>query len=124
MKLDVFVQKLKKDIDVPLMSEKLETKILDKLVKRVTPKVEPAFRRCVPECYVDCMQYVLDEEMHVKTRRAQISEILQEKIGTPLAKELSADTNIKFEPSKIENAFMKTLAKKFVEDRWRGGKNV
>lgn len=114
--LEVLVQKVKDDIDVPLMSESLEDKIIDKLVMRIAPKVEPALSRFVPEAYLDCIRYALKEEIPLETRRAQITEILQEKIGIPLAEELNADTDIKFIPSELEGVLMKSVAKKFVEE--------
>lgn len=43
---------MNEDLDIPLLSESREAKIIEKFVDKIMPKVEPSMRAIMPEVYV------------------------------------------------------------------------
>ena len=46
---------MNEDIDIPLLSERREARIIEKFVDRIVPKVEPSLQAIMPDIYVRCV---------------------------------------------------------------------
>lgn len=46
------IRKVNEDLDIPLLSEAREERIIKKFVDRIMPKVEPSMLAIMPEVYV------------------------------------------------------------------------
>ena len=51
----VVIRKVNEDIDIPLLSERREARIIEKFVDRIVPKVEPSLQAIMPDIYVRCV---------------------------------------------------------------------
>lgn len=48
----VVIRKVNADLDIPLLSESRERKLIEKFVDKIMPKVEPSMQAIMPEVYV------------------------------------------------------------------------
>lgn len=48
----VVIRKVNEDINIPILSEKREERLIEKFVDRIIPKVEPSMLAIMPEVYV------------------------------------------------------------------------
>jgi len=119
--LEVLIDDIKKDVQIPLLADRMEDKIVRKMVENIAPKLEPSLRKLFSQEYVDCLKIALDEELSVKERRRSIASMMREKIAGPLAIELSEesdepDSTMRHIPSKVKEPFFKVAANKFVDE--------
>ncbi|CAN0383201.1 unnamed protein product, partial [Ectocarpus fasciculatus] len=78
------VRKVNEDLDIPLLSESRERRLIEKVVDRILPKVEPSMQAIMPDVYVRCIKKALDETESIKNRRKQISTLLRGELSEPL----------------------------------------
>lgn len=112
---EVLVNRVNADVDLPFVSEDFEQRIIDKVVRKVSPLVEPALRNFLPAPYVDCMKIALDENVDIVERRLQIATILRGEIAQPLARELNENCDADLIPERLEGVVFKAIANKFVD---------
>lgn len=48
----VVVRKVNEDLNIPLLSESRERRLIEKVVDRILPKVEPSMQAIMPDVYV------------------------------------------------------------------------
>lgn len=113
---EVLVNRVNADVNLPLMGEDFEEKVIEKIVTKVSPLVEPALRTFLPDPYVDCMKIALQEGIPVAERRLEIAKILRGEIAEPLARELNQNCDAEFVPEKLEGVVFKAISNKFVDE--------
>eukprot|EP00275_Glaucocystis_incrassata_P001707 EC123747.1.p1 GENE.EC123747.1~~EC123747.1.p1 ORF type:complete len:133 (+),score=19.90 EC123747.1:125-523(+) len=96
------VAKLNEEIDIPLMSEGHEGRIIAKLVEKADRKLEPALRACVPEDYVNLIKIFLSDTIPPDDKRVQIAEILQRNLGPPITEYLNQTNDVPMIPEELE----------------------
>lgn len=104
------------EVDLPLLNEDREGRLISQVVDTIAPCVEPSLRAFLPDCYVDCLKIALAERIPMDTRRAQISEILRKEIGAPLAVELNRSIDAALIPERLEGKLLKKVADKIVDE--------
>lgn len=67
------IRKVNEDIDIPLVSESREERIIEKFVDRIMPKVEPSMRAIMPEVYVRWVNVWLSVAVYVSISAHQVS---------------------------------------------------
>ena len=110
----VLVEKVNEDVDIPLLTEGLEERIIDKIVDRVAPKVEPALLSILPTVYVTCIKLALDEAVPLDERKDRISDMLRAELSDPLTKELNERIDMTLVPEKIEGVVLKVVSNKVI----------
>eukprot|EP00904_Undaria_pinnatifida_P010692 jgi/Undpi1/6753/HiC_scaffold_21.g09232.m1 len=114
--IEVVVDKVNEDLDVPWVSERREEAIIKKLVNKLAPKVEPALLAIMPTVYVTCIKLALNERLSLKERRSQISDLLRAELSVPLSRELNERVDCSFMPEKIEGKVLKVVANKVIDE--------
>ncbi|CAN0326475.1 unnamed protein product [Ascophyllum nodosum] len=112
----VAITRLNEEIDIPLLSEKREERMIEKMFDRVMPQVEPSLNRIMPEVWINCIKLALNEHLHIKERRDQISRLVRGELSEPLSREINERVDIKFIPEKIEGKVLKILTNKIIEE--------
>lgn len=114
--IQVVIRKVNEDINLPLISESREERIIAKVVDKIVPKVEPALLAIMPIVYVTCIKLALDETVSLKDRREQITELLRAELSEPLSKELNDRVDIAFVPERWEGGLLKIVTDKIIEE--------
>eukprot|EP00904_Undaria_pinnatifida_P010694 jgi/Undpi1/6755/HiC_scaffold_21.g09234.m1 len=112
----VLVKKVNEDLDIPWVTEGIEERIINKLVDRVAPKVEPSLLAIMPAVYVACIKLALDETVPLQERKDRISELMRAELAGPLARELNLRVDVKLVPEKMEGAVLKVVSKKVIDE--------
>jgi len=102
--LKLVVRKVNAEVNIPLMSEDSEARLIEKMVARINPQIEPALTAIMPAVYVRCLKLALREGMPVEERRRGISELLIGELGGPLARELDARVDSSLLPDSMETS--------------------
>lgn len=113
---EVVKNRINADTDIPFLREETEGKIIDKVIDTLNPKIEPALRAICPKPYVDCLKLALDENIPVQEKRKQISRILRGELEQPLAQHLSGSMDVALIPEDVEEALMRQVAEKVIEE--------
>eukprot|EP00171_Calliarthron_tuberculosum_P012559 IDg12559t1 len=112
----VLINRVNADVDLPLVNEDFEHRVIQKVVTKVAPLVEPALRNFLPTPYVDCMKIALCEEIPIVERRLQIATILRGEIAEPLSRELNERCDASLVPERLEGVLFKAISNKFVDE--------
>lgn len=112
----VVVDKVNDDINLPLVSESREERIIEKLVDKLMPKVEPALHAIMPTVYVTCIKMALDERLSLKERRERISDLLRAELAEPLSRELNERVDCSMVPEGLEGKVLKIVANKVIDE--------
>lgn len=112
----VIVARVNEDVDLPLLSEEREERMIEKIMDKIEPHVEPALGRLMPEVYLTCIKLALNEELHVKERRKLISKLLRGELAGPLSRELNERVDIRFIPERLEGMLLKVVANKVIDE--------
>eukprot|EP00752_Nemacystus_decipiens_P018633 g16707.t1 len=112
----VVIRKVNEDLDIPLLSEGREAKIIGKLVEKIMPKVEPSMQAIMPEVYVRCIKAALDEAHSIKSRRKHISTLLRAELSEPLSRQLNERVDVSIIPEKWEGKALKIVANKVIDE--------
>ena len=107
---------MNEDLDIPWVTEGIEERIINKLVDRVAPKVEPSLLAIMPAVYVACIKLALDETVPLQERKDRISELMRAELAGPLARELNLRVDVKLVPEKMEGAVLKVVSKKVIDE--------
>lgn len=119
----MLIDKVNEDINLPFVSEQREERMIERMVDRIMPQVEPSLNFLLPEVYVRCLKIALDETLHIKKRRENISEILRGELADPLAKALNERVDCSILPEAIEGQVLKIVANKIIDKfvKWTVG---
>ncbi|CAM9670522.1 unnamed protein product [Ascophyllum nodosum] len=120
----VAITRLNEEIDIPLLSEEREERMIEKTFDRVMPQVEPSLNMILPEVWVTCIKLALNEHLTVKERRKEISGLVRGELSEPLSREINERVDVKFIPEKIEGKVLKILTNKIIDEivEWTVGK--
>lgn len=113
---ELIIHKVNSETDLPFVSESTEARLITKVVERLNPLFEPAFRNICPAPYIDCLKIALEEGVSTIDKRAKISSILQEELAEPLAEKLAGSLDINMIPEDVEERFLRVVTKKVVEE--------
>lgn len=111
----VVIEKVNDDINLPFISERREERMIERLVDKIVPNVEPALNMLLPEVYVGCIKLALNEELHIKERRKQISDTLRAELSEPLSRELNKRVDCSMIPENLEGAVLKIVTNKIID---------
>ena len=112
----VAITRLNEEIDVPLVSEGREEEMVEKMFDRVMPHVEPSLSKILPEVWLNCIKLVLNEELDVKDKTDQISEMVRGEYSEPLSRELNERIDVSLIPEGIEGKMLKILSNKVLDE--------
>lgn len=120
----VVIDNVNEDINLPFVSEEREERGIAKLVDKILPQVEPALNMLMPTVYVTCIRLALNEELSLKERRDQISDIMRNELADPLAKQLNEHIDCSNIPEGLEGKVLKVVANKMIDNfvEWTVGK--
>eukprot|EP01012_Entosiphon_sulcatum_P062305 TRINITY_DN8852_c0_g1_i3.p1 TRINITY_DN8852_c0_g1~~TRINITY_DN8852_c0_g1_i3.p1 ORF type:complete len:295 (-),score=83.31 TRINITY_DN8852_c0_g1_i3:126-1010(-) len=82
------------EINLPLLSESHEAKILRAIVQKVNERLDPSMRGFMPNFYVDLVGAVLDDRRAVADKKATVTRLLLENLAQPLITSLNGAINI------------------------------
>lgn len=108
----VVVRKINEDVNLPFVNEEGEEHYIEKLIEKIIPNVEPALDMLIPTIYITCIKLALDENLSLKERRSQITDILREELSEPLSRELNERVDISMIPEGLEGQVLKIVANK------------
>lgn len=114
--LEVVRNRANADLDLPLIGEDTEARLIDKVIEKLAPQLEPAMRAICPKPYVDCLKIALTEGIPMSDRRQRITEIMQGELSDPLARELNENVDADLVPERLEGKLMKVLTNKLIEE--------
>jgi len=112
---EVLINRANKDVDLPLVDEDFEERMMEKVVHKVNPLLEPAMLAFMPEPFVRCIKIALSDGVDVDEKRAQIQEIMRREVGKPLSKELNERVDVGLVPERLEGKIFEAIANKFVD---------
>lgn len=120
----VLITRINEDVDLPLISERREERMIEKIFELIGPKVEPSLRFLLPEVYVDSIKLALDESLELDQRVRRISDLMRGELAEPLSRELNARVDCPVVPEKVEGMFLKFFSKKLISEfvEWTVGK--
>ncbi|CAM9916256.1 unnamed protein product [Ectocarpus sp. 12 AP-2014] len=112
----VMVRKVNEDLNIPILSESRERRLIEKLVDKIMPKVEPSMQAIMPDVYVRCIKKALDETETIKNRRKHISTILRGELSEPLTRQLNERVDCSGIPEKWEGKVLKLVSNKVIDE--------
>lgn len=112
---EVLINRMNKDVDLPLVDEDFEERMLEKVVQKVNPLLEPAMLAFIPEPFVRCMKIALSDTISVEDKREYIQKIMRNEIGIPLSQELNERVDVGFIPERLEGKIFEAISNKFVD---------
>lgn len=69
----------------------------------------------MPRVYLDSLKIALNERLHLRERRDQITNKMRGELSGPLAHELNRRTDVKVLPENIEGKVLRVVADEIVE---------
>lgn len=91
-------------------------RIINKLVEKINPHIEPALRAIIPDIYVDCLRIALTEGVSAKDRRKQISSKLIEELEPGLTQGLNDRIDSRAIPDMWEDDLLRQVSKKIIKE--------
>jgi hypothetical protein len=111
------VNKVNQDVDLPLMTEKREEKIIEKSVRHLVVHMEPSLDFICGPVYTRAIKTALNESMSSQQRSKEVTELLQGEMAVPLAKELTERSDIQsYIGQRLEISAMKAISEKIIEE--------
>ncbi|CAN0493953.1 unnamed protein product [Ectocarpus sp. 12 AP-2014] len=104
------------DLDIPLVSEGRERKVIEKFVDQAVPAMEPSLSALMPPAYVDLVKVVLDETLTAAERKERMSELLRGELAVPLSRQLNERVDCSYIPESMEGKVLKIVAEKMVNE--------
>eukprot|EP00899_Mesostigma_viride_P008652 jgi/Mesvir1/17789/Mv12899-RA.1 len=109
------VNKTNREVNLPIISESHEEKIIDKAVTKLLPHIEPALRSFLDPDYVDILKLLLNDEMEDEQRKAAINLILQKKWLVPLTTALNGRIDLPILGEELEQKLLKKVVKRVIK---------
>lgn len=104
------------DTDIPFMHEEAECLIIEKVIDKLNPHIEPALQAICPPEYVSCLKLALAEGIPLKEKRTKISCILRSVLSEPLANQLAGVLDFSLVPERLEQKLLNVVTNKLVEE--------
>eukprot|EP00173_Palmaria_palmata_P004614 Plantae.Rhodophyta-Palmaria_palmata.ctg6638.p2 GENE.Plantae.Rhodophyta-Palmaria_palmata.ctg6638~~Plantae.Rhodophyta-Palmaria_palmata.ctg6638.p2 ORF type:complete len:136 (-),score=47.43 Plantae.Rhodophyta-Palmaria_palmata.ctg6638:292-699(-) len=112
---DLVTRKINDEVDIPIMNERHEAKLIDKFVDKINDHLEPALRACMPDVYLVSLKIALDENKSKKVRQLEIRDLMRAEFSEPLSSELNARVDMSLIPEEAEGKVLKVVADEIVE---------
>lgn len=113
---EVVKNRINAEADIPFLREEAEGHVIEKVIDTINPRIEPAMRAICPAPYVECLKIALKEGLSSSEKRRKISTILRGELEEPLAKRLAGNIDVALLPEDAEEALMKVVAQKVIEE--------
>ena len=113
---EIVIYKINHHVDIPWISESMEGNVIQKVVDKISPALEPALRAVMPDVYVECIRIALTEGITSNERRKKISALLIAELGAPLARALDERVDSSMIPDGMEAGFMEKVAHKILKE--------
>lgn len=110
------INNVNEDLNLPWVSEAREERLIEKIVDRILPKVEPALTAIMPEVYVTCIKLALNESLTMKQRRKRISDLLRAELSAPLSRELNERVDCSLIPEGVEGRVLTVVSNKVIDE--------
>lgn len=110
------VDKVNEDVNLPLVSEVREERMIQRIVETISPMVEPSLKMLMPDIYVTCIKLALNEELSRKEREEQISDIMRGELSDPLTHQLNERVDLRFVPEGLEGVMLKIVSNKIIDE--------
>lgn len=115
--MQVVVDKVNKDINLILVSEETEERMIrDLFIEKVLPNLEPSLEAFMPAVYVTCIRMALNEELSREEKKERIGELVRSQMTEPLAKELNRRIEIKLISEGQEGKWFKMVAEHLIDE--------
>ena len=115
--VQIIIQKVNEDVDLPLMSDNREGKIIDKLVRTLIPHLEASLNVVCGDAYTRAIKMALNESMPNKQRCKEVTAILNSELSAPLCRELSERSDAqRFLGARLEGTAMKVVSDKMISE--------
>lgn len=115
--VELVIQKVNHDVDIPLLGEIREAIILGKLIRLLNSHLEPSLRALCGDVYTNAIKKAIDESMGTKQRSREVTILIQGELSCPLAKQLMERSNaLNFLGSHHETSVMRLVANKILEE--------
>lgn len=111
----VVIKNVNEELNIPLITEDREGRMIENLVDRILPNVEPALLVIIPEIYVQCIRLALNERLPIHERRDQISDLMRGELSEPLARQLNERVDMSIVPENLEGTVLKVVANKVID---------
>eukprot|EP00177_Eucheuma_denticulatum_P005796 GFKZ01010577.1.p1 GENE.GFKZ01010577.1~~GFKZ01010577.1.p1 ORF type:complete len:148 (+),score=30.22 GFKZ01010577.1:169-612(+) len=114
--VEIISHRVNAETDLPFLQESTEHQLIQRLLSRLNPHIEPALRAICPAPYIDCLKLALMEGVPIEEKRARIATILRGELEEGFARELSGSVDVSLVPERMEEEVMKVVAKKTIEE--------
>jgi hypothetical protein len=115
--VELVIQKVNQDVDIPLLSENREALLVGKLIRLINRHLEPSLQALCGVIYTDAIKKALDESMPPKQRSKEVTTLIQGELTSPLAKQLMERSDVlNFLGSHHETSVMRLVANKILEE--------
>lgn len=108
--------KVNESTDIPILNEDSEGRVIDKVIDRLSPHLEPSLLAICPAPYVQCIKIALQEGVSSDEKRRMISEILKPVLAIPLAKQMAGIVDIALLPEYMEESILSVICVKIVNE--------
>lgn len=108
--------KVNETTDIPFLNEATEDRIIDKVLERLNPYLEPSLRALCPDPYVNCLKIALQEGISSEEKRRQIGAILHPTLAEPLSKKMAGLVDISLVPESMEEKILAVVCRKIVDE--------
>lgn len=108
--------KVNETTDIPFLNESAEDRIIDKVLERLNPYLEPSLRALCPDPYVNCLKIALQEDISSEEKRHQIGSILHPTLAEPLSKKMAGLVDISLVPESMEEQILSVVCRKIVDE--------
>lgn len=112
----VAITRMNEEIDIPLISERREERMIAKVFDHIMPHVEPSLSMIMPDAWLNCIKLALNETLHLRDRRGRISKLVRGELAEPLSRELDGRVDVNFIPGAIKDKIFKLISKKFLDE--------
>lgn len=69
----------------------------------------------MPDVYVRCIKLALNEDIHLKERKDQISDLLRGELSDPLTRQLNERVDCSILPENLEGQVLKIVSNKIID---------
>jgi hypothetical protein len=115
--VDCIVDRVNESIDIPLMSEELERKLIFKpLMKNVNIHLQDALSTFMAKHWIDALRTLLDDAMEHREKTTTIQRIIAHNVRAPLVEALSKRIDIPLLTERMEAKLFEPIVQKLLDE--------
>jgi aspartate/glutamate racemase len=115
--VDCVVDRINESIDIPLMSEQAERKLIfEPLMKKVNTHLRDALLAFMAEHWVDALRTLLDDAMEHREKTAKIQRIIAHNVRAPLVEALNKRIDIPMLSESMEAKLFEPIVQKLLDE--------